>query len=70
MDLYNNRIRVRELLRNPAAVGVIQREFPGLLNHPMIRMAGGMPLAKIIQMSRGIVPPEKIESTLEQLRRI
>ncbi len=70
MNLKNNRILVREVLANPSARAVVNREFPGLLSHPLMGMAKNMTLAGVLGQARGRVPQSKIDQVLEELRRI
>ena len=44
MDLKDGRITVNQVLRNPQAMAVLQRELPELAGSPLLRMAGGMSL--------------------------
>ena len=67
MQLYNHNVTVGRLLANPQARAVIDREFPGLLQNPMVRFARRMTLRQILQRARGIVPQEKIERVLREL---
>lgn len=67
MNLYGYNIPVGRLLANPQARAVIEREFPGLLQNPMVRFAKRMPLRQVLQRAQGIVPREKIDRVLQEL---
>ena len=68
MDLQNGRITVGQLLRNPAARRIFDEEFPGLLGSPMVRMAQGMSLNRVLSHVRGKVPQQKIDHVLQRLQ--
>lgn len=68
MDLKNNNITVAELLSNPKSKTILVRNFPQYANHPMISMAGYMPLNKVLGIARGRVPQDLIERTLAELK--
>ena len=53
MNLKNGQITVGEVLSNPNARALLQREYPALLNHPMLGMARGMTLNQVLVMARG-----------------
>lgn len=67
MNLYGYNITVGRLLANPQARALIDREFPGLLQNPMVRFAKRMTLRQLLQRARGIVPQEKIDRVLREL---
>ncbi len=69
MDLKGNSITVKELLDNNAAREVIGRIAPELLNHPMLGMAKGMSLEKVISIIGSSLAPEKISSLIEELKK-
>ena len=68
MDLQNNRIPIGVLLQNPKACEIIAREFPGVLNHPMLKMARRMSLGNVLSQIGNAVPREKIERVLGELQ--
>lgn len=68
LNLQNGNIRVGDLLQNPGAVRIFNEEFPGMLNSPMVRMARGMSLNRVLGHVRGKVPQQKINRVLERLR--
>ncbi|HIU42795.1 MAG TPA: hypothetical protein IAB67_00670 [Candidatus Ventrousia excrementavium] len=70
MDLRNGNITVGELLRNPAAVRIFNEEFPGVLQSPMVRMARGMSLNRVLGHVRGRVPQQKLDRLLTRLREL
>ena len=47
MNLKNGQITVGEVLSNPNARALLQREYPALINHPMLGMARGMTLNQV-----------------------
>ncbi len=71
MNLRNNQITVREVLRDPGAKALFQKEFPQLANNPMLMMmAKNMTLQQVIQRSNGVVPPQKVQELLTKLKEI
>ncbi len=69
MDLKGNSITIKELLDNNAAKEVIGRIAPELLNHPMLGMAMGMSLEKVISIVGSSLAPEKINNLIEELKK-
>jgi len=69
MKLRNGEITIREILMNPEAKKIMQKELPQYMNNPMLMtMAQNMSLRQVVGYSRGKVPKEKIDSLLEQLK--
>ena len=65
MDLRNNQITVRELLADPKA-----RQFPQVINRPIVAKSGSMTLDKAMKLGAAYVPKRVIQETLEELRRL
>lgn len=70
MDLRNNQITVREILQNPGACKIFDREFPGLRQNSFIQMAYGMTLAQVLHLAAGRIPADKVGQLLEELRAV
>lgn len=70
MNLKNYEITVGEILKNPKARALFQKEFPQLASHPMLPLAHKVPLREVISCSRGLVPKEKVNEILSKLERI
>ena len=70
MDLKNNMIPVREVLKNPKAKAILQRDFPKLLGSPMLNMAMNMPLKNVLNMVKGYIPQSTINALLEELKTV
>jgi len=70
LNLKNQKITVGELLDNPASRAVFQRRFPHVMRHPMLRAARGMTLEQLVAFARKRIPPEEIQDTLAELRRL
>ena len=68
MDLRNNQITVRELLADPKARQVLARQFPQVINRPIV--AKSMTLDKAMKLGAAYVPKRVIQETLEELRRL
>lgn len=70
MDLKGNQITVKELLDYEGAKNVLQRLVPQLLNHPMLGMAKGMSLEKVLSMVGSLVSQEQIQNLLDELKKV
>lgn len=73
MNLKNGQITVGEILQNPQARALVQREVPrlgGMLNSPLARGYWNMPLSAVVARARGMLPPNRIQSLLAGLERI
>ena len=70
MNLKNYNITVGEVLQNPQARALLQRELPMIMRHPMLPMANAIPLRGIINNAGGYVSQKKIQSILQQLERL
>ena len=70
MDLRNNTIKMRELLANHEAKGILTRTFPEFANPFMLSMAEGMTLAAVIKLAGSKVPRAKIESVVSELEKL
>lgn len=69
MDLKNNNITVEELLSNPKSKAILAQEFPQYMNHPLIGFAGYMPLKKLLEYANGKIPQDKINRTLDKIKK-
>ena len=67
LDLRNHQITVRELLSNPGARSLLQREFPMFINSPMLQMAQNMTLQSVLYIAKGNIPQSKLQQVLKQL---
>lgn len=70
MNLRNNEITVGEILKNPNARALFQREVPSLANNPMLPMSYSIPLKDILTYSKGVIPQFKVKQLLSQLEKI
>ncbi len=70
MDLKNYNITVGEVLKNPQAKAMLQKELPMIMRHPMLPMANAIPLRDIINNAGVYVSPRKMQSILEKLSKI
>lgn len=68
MNLYDGKIRVSQVLANPKARQLLSREFPDLMNSPLLGMAGHMTLNQVLAMARGKIDDNKIQRLLGELR--
>lgn len=70
MNLKNYNITVGEVLQNPQARALLQREIPMVMRHPLLPVANAIPLRDIINNAGGYVSQKKIQSILQQLERL
>ncbi len=70
MDLKNLNITLGQLLQEPKAKKILSREFPTMINSPMVRLYSSMPLRRIIGYSKGVVSQEKIRAIIKELEMI
>lgn len=68
MNLREGQITVREILRNPSARALLEREFPALMRSPMLHMASTMPLYIVINNARRYLSQQKLRQLIEQLK--
>ena len=69
MNLKNYQITV-EVLQNPQAKAMLQKELPMVMRHPMLPMANAIPLKDVIHYAGGYVSQRKMQNILDQLSRL
>lgn len=67
MDLKNGKIKVHEVLADPQAMAIFEREFGELAHSPLVQHAGNMTLSKIVKLARGKIDDAQIERILNEL---
>lgn len=67
MDLRNHQITVGELLDNPRARQLLQKELPGIFNSPLLALAKGMRLQQVIPLAKDRLAPEQLQRLLQEL---
>ncbi len=70
MDLKNNKITIKELLKNEEAVKIFRREFGELMKHPMLKTMSSMSLERLIKLGQKHIEADRIKKILEELGRI
>lgn len=70
MDLRSGKITLGEVLSNPKAKALMQKELPELADSPLLLFARNMTVAQILQMTKGKMPQEKVTRLLEQLKEL
>lgn len=70
MNLKNYQITVGEVLQNPQAKAMLQKELPMVMRHPMLPMANAIPLKDVINYAGGYVSQRKMQNILDQLSRL
>ena len=70
MNLKGGNVTIGEIMNNPKGFAIMKREFPNLIGTPMFAMAQRMTLNKVVQHWGNHVPRSKIDSIIEELKRI
>ena len=70
MNLKNYQITVGEVLQNPQAKAMLQKELPMVMRHPMLPMANAIPLKDVIHYAGGYVSQRTMQNILDQLSRL
>ena len=70
LDLKSNQITVRELMANPKAKALFQKRFGEWMKHPLFSAAQSLTLAQLMELAKVYLPPQIIQSTLEELKRL
>ena len=70
LDLKNYQITVRELLSDPQARQLLQREFPKWCHSPLISLVQNMTLQGVLGLAKPHVPVSKINRVLSELEQI
>lgn len=65
-----NNVTVNQLLANPKAKTILSREFPEMINSPLIRLYGNTPITKVLNTIKGRVPSEKLQRIIKELESI
>ena len=56
-------------MSNPRGRAIINREFPGLINTPMFKLAQNMPLNKVIAHWGQHIGQTKVNALVEELKK-
>lgn len=70
MNLKNYNITVGEVLQNPQAKAMLQKELPMVMRHPMLPVARSIPLKDVMNYAGGYISPKKMQSILDKLSKI
>ena len=70
MNLKGGNVTICEIMNNPKGFAIMKREFPGLIGTPMFKLAQGMTLNKVVQHWGNKIPKAKIDSIIDELKRI
>lgn len=70
VDLRNLEITVEELLKNEQAKKLLKREFPALANSPLPAIYSKKSIGFVIEKSKNIVSPEKLNRIISELKNI
>jgi len=61
---------LKDLMADPKAKAVLDKQFPGFSSNPQLQMAMGMTLKQIQPFSRGAITDEKLKLVEEDLKTI
>ena len=70
MDLKNNKITVGELMANPAAKAVLEREFSQYMTPMLMQMAKNMTIKDVLKYASGRVPQQYIDKIIRELEMV
>lgn len=70
MNLNNLNITVGRLLANPKAKAIMAREFPTLINTPIVKLYSGKTLNQVLHLAKDKVPQDKIQRIISELEEI
>lgn len=70
MNLNNMNITVGQLLSNPKAKAIMAREFPTLINTPIVKLYSNKSLKQVLSLAKGKVPQDKIQRIIKELEMI
>ncbi|WP_312645718.1 hypothetical protein [Hydrogenoanaerobacterium sp.] len=70
MNLRNNQITIGEILSNPQAKRIAQREFSSLMNPFMLGIAKNMTLQQALGYAGNRMSQDRIQKILEELKAI
>lgn len=70
MDLKDLHITVGEIMQNPKARQLLEKELRETVTPAILRMASGMRLKDVISLAAGRVPREQIDRLLLELKKI
>ncbi len=70
MNLNNMNITVGQLHSNPKAKAILGREFPTLINTPVVKLYSGKTIKQVLNLPAGKVPREKIQRIIKELEEL
>lgn len=68
MDINN--MTVGQVLANPKAKAILVREFPTLINTPIVKLYNSMTVKQVLALAGGRVPQDKIQRIMKELEQI
>ena len=60
--------KMKEIMKNPDAVAILESYIPGVSNEPRLKMALGLSLEKVAKMVPEMVKPEWIDEVDAKLQ--
>lgn len=70
MNLKNLEITIDEVLENERAKEILKREFPTLINSPLLTIYSKKSISYVMGKAKGIVSPDKINRIISELESI
>lgn len=68
MDINN--MTVGQVLANDKAKSILAREFPTLINTPIVKLYSSKTVKQVLALAAGKVPQDKIQRIIKELEQI
>ncbi len=68
MDINN--LTVGQVLANNKAKAILAREFPTLINTPIVKLYSSMTVKQVLALAKDKVPRDKIQRIIKELEQV
>ncbi|MBQ6998897.1 MAG: hypothetical protein IJN62_03820 [Clostridia bacterium] len=68
MDINN--MTVGQVLANEKAKSILAREFPTLINTPIVKLYSSKTVKQVLALAAGKVPQDKIQRIIKELEQV
>ena len=68
MDINN--LTVGQVLANNKAKAILAREFPTLINTPIVKLYSSMTVKQVLALAKDKVPQDKIQRIIKELEQV
>lgn len=65
---YSTDSKLGDLLDNPATKDILEKNMPGISNHPQLAMGRGFSLKTVAQFAAGQITPEMMATVEAELK--